>query len=395
MKRLLPIFLMIVSMILTGCGGDVGPAPTATPTPSPDITVCASGCDFVRIQEAVDAASTQVGAVIGVLDSVHTEAGIVVGKSVTIQGNGADATIVQGYATPGEGVARVFEIPLEVNVTIRGLTIQNGNPTTSPLTGGGVLNYGTLLLESVVVRNNYGSAGGGLYSEGILTAINTTITDNGSVGGGDAYLECETGGGMKVITGTTTLINSTVSNNRAKSKGGGVHVACEGTLILRNSTVSNNFATESGGGVYLNGSGDFENSTISENSASNVGGIALNGKDDIHDYGHLRLVNTIVANNVARIGEYGIQDCNMEGYAAITDNSYSWVGDGKCEPAFSGDPMLGPLGEYGGPTETHSLLPGSPVIDVIPSESCLADTDQRGEPRGPLCDIGAFELQTP
>ena len=64
---------------------------------------------------------------------------------------------------------------------------------------------------------------------------------------------------------------------------------------------------------------------------------------------------------------------------------------------------LGPLGDNGGPTMTHALLPGSVAIDVIPETECLdADgepltTDQRGEPRpetgGTMCDVGSFEVQ--
>jgi hypothetical protein len=369
--------------------------PTSTPIPNPDLTVCASGCDFSLIQDAIEAAGTGEGIIIGVVDPVHTEAGIMVSKNVIIQGIGAQTTIVQAHPNPGEGTERVFDVPLEATVTIRGMTIRHGNPTTSPLTGGGIMNYGTLTLEDTIIRDNFGSAGGGLYNEGNLTLINSTVSDNGSVGGGDAYLECETGGGLKVLSGTTTLINSTVSNNRAKSKGGGIHVACQGTLILENSTISGNYANGSGGGIYLNGSGVFTNSTISNNSASNVGGIALNGREEQEEYGHLSLFNTMIADNIARLSNYGIADCNLEGHAAIVETSYTWIADGNCEPAFSGDPMLGPLADNGGPTWTHSLLPKSPAIDVVPSDSCTLAADQRGESRLSPCDIGAFEAQVP
>lgn len=54
------------------------------------------------------------------------------------------------------------------------------------------------------------------------------------------------------------------------------------------------------------------------------------------------------------------------------------------------DPLLGALSDNGGPTQTIPLLEGSPAIDA--AEGCSA-TDQRGEPRGAACDIGAFEVQ--
>ena len=55
------------------------------------------------------------------------------------------------------------------------------------------------------------------------------------------------------------------------------------------------------------------------------------------------------------------------------------------------DPLLGPLQNNGGPTETHALLPDSPAIDAGADTACPA-ADQRGvaRPLGSACDIGAF-----
>ena len=192
----------------------------------------------------------------------------------------------------------------------------------------------------------------------------------------------------------STLINSTVSDNEAKGKGGGVHVACLGTLVLQNSTISGNWSNQSGGGIFLNGVGEFINSTITNNSAGNVGGINIEGSGEIDLIrGQLSLSNTIIANNIARLETYGIPDCYQNQQAAIIVNESNWIGDGNCSPAFSGDPMLAPLADNGGPTLTHNLLPGSPAIDVV--TTCTLESDQRGEPRQSPCDIGALEVQTP
>ena len=55
-------------------------------------------------------------------------------------------------------------------------------------------------------------------------------------------------------------------------------------------------------------------------------------------------------------------------------------------------PLLAPLGNYGGPTETMPLLPGSPAIDAGDNASAPA-ADQRGIARivNNTIDIGAFE----
>ena len=57
------------------------------------------------------------------------------------------------------------------------------------------------------------------------------------------------------------------------------------------------------------------------------------------------------------------------------------------------DPVLAPLGNYGGPTLTMPPQFGSPAIDA--SGAVSASTDQRGLPRlvGAAADIGAVELQ--
>src|SRR5262249_39840609 len=58
------------------------------------------------------------------------------------------------------------------------------------------------------------------------------------------------------------------------------------------------------------------------------------------------------------------------------------------------DPMLEPLGDYGGPTQTMRPLPSSPVINTGDNTDS-PDTDQRGLTRilGGFLDIGAVELQ--
>ncbi len=80
---------------VTPTASTIPPLPTNTPYPTSQpqaatISVCASGCDFQTIQAAIDNSGTQDGAIIGIQDEVHTEAGIIVSKSLTIQGSGPD-----------------------------------------------------------------------------------------------------------------------------------------------------------------------------------------------------------------------------------------------------------------------------------------------------------------
>ena len=57
------------------------------------------------------------------------------------------------------------------------------------------------------------------------------------------------------------------------------------------------------------------------------------------------------------------------------------------------NPLLAPLGNYGGPTQTVALLPGSPAINAGTNGPGIPTTDQRGLGRVGGVDIGAFESQ--
>ena len=160
-----------------------------------------------------------------------------------------------------------------------------------------------------------------------------------------------------------------------------------------NSTVANNSATSgTGGGIYNAGTLTAINSTIASNTAFAGGGI--------EDGGAATLVNTIVGDNSSTGGvgpDFEGSVSNDEGNNLIGDSSGS-VGFTQSTDILDVDPLLSPLGNYGGPTQTISPLPGSPAIDA--GNNALASyngsaltTDQRGDTRinDGIVDIGAVE----
>ena len=175
------------------------------------------------------------------------------------------------------------------------------------------------------------------------------------------------------------------------SIGGGIYNG--GTLSLTNSTVSGNHAGAAGGGILNAGTGTLTltNSTVSGNHANNGGGI-WNGGD-------VTLVNTIVAGNSAPTNPDAQGGFTSQGHNLIgdTQGSSGWVDSDLLDV----DPLLGPLQNNGGTTETHALLPGSPAIDSGTNTGCPT-TDQRGVARPndgdkngtAICDIGSFEVDT-
>jgi hypothetical protein len=295
--------------------------------------------------------------------------------SLNVIGSGSSTTIIDGGR-----VNRVLTIAgssqFNPHVNISNLTIRNGCCNS----GAGIANYGTLTLNKSTVSGNvafpaqrWPGYGGGIYNSGRLTINDSTITGNRAWCGGycSGY-----GGGIynALIVANLTINNSTVTGNTA---GGGL-------------------GGGRGGGIYNYGGGvTTDNSTVTGNTSS-YRGIG----DNIYNYngGTVALQNSIVANgtngNCAGI-------MTSKGYNLSSDNTCNFSGPGDLN---SRDPLLGPLQNNGGPTQTMALLPGSPAIDGGNPSGCtdgqghLLTTDQRGMPRPDKedsvgCDIGAYESQ--
>jgi hypothetical protein len=363
-------------------------------------TVCASGCDYTSIKAAIAAPTTLNGDTLTIAAGTYTEAGLVVNKSLTLQGKDADTTIVQAAATAGTARDRVVTIAPRVTVTIQGLTVQHGvAPADDPgPLGGGLLNQGTLTLINSTISSNSADAGGLANSyQGTAMLINSTVRGNSAT---------VRGGGVYNAFGMLTLINSTISGNSAENGGG---LANTGRLTLINSTVSGNLATARDGNLYTgNGGGVYNeaelmliNSTISGNLATARDGNLYTGNGGgLANVGNLTLTNSLVASN-----PQGGDCANFDG-GSITSQGYNLDSDGSCSLTAPTDrpgvdPLLGPLQDNGGPTFTQALLPGSPALDAIPwgTNGCGTTLvgDQRWQARphavGGSCDIGAYEVE--
>ena len=290
---------------------------------------------------------------------VLTSGELVLSGNTTIRGPGAgDLTI------SGNDSSRVF-IAWGWNVVISGVTIADGR--ADDFGGAGIMNFGSMTLREVVIRDNVGSSGGGVRNDGWLIVERSTVRDNmatSSFGGGIGNFF----GGMLEIR------DSTISGNRTDDgPGGGISNWNYATLIVRNSTITNNRASALGGGIH-----------------SADSSIAVMG-------------NTIVAGNTSNTLAFG--DCFAtedspwwsDGHNLLGSTVCPWQGVGDL---VTEDAQLSFLDDHGGPTETHALLSQSMAIDA---GSCPeGSTDQRGVAR-PYdllhrpdadngCDIGAFEI---
>ena len=119
----------------------------------------------------------------------------------------------------------VFQVDPDAQVTLQAITIANGNNER----GGGVVNWGALVVKGVTFMANRADEDGGALANlgGTIQLINSTFIDNqaGSRGGGFANSE-----------GQATVTNCTFSGNSA-SQAGALFNAAE--LLLRNTVLAN------------------------------------------------------------------------------------------------------------------------------------------------------------
>ena len=252
--------------------------------------------------------------------------------------------------------------------------------------GGGVWNGGTANLTDCALSGNYGEIrGGGLFNGGLMMLTGCAVSDNsGGVGGGLANYE-----------GTSNLTDCTVSGN-ASDDGGGVFNYF-GTANLADCTLSGNYGRYGGGVMDTSGTANLTDCTVSGNSSNVGGGLANYGFYSV-PAGPATLTDTIIAGNTGASDIAG-SDVTGSNNLVGTDDSGGLVNGVNGNIVGVDDPLLAPLGDNGGPTQTMALLTGSPAIGAgviadYPGTTTPITTDQRGEPLDtPNPDIGSYQTQ--
>ena len=277
--------------------------------------------------------------------------------------NTRSATTIQGPATgltiDGNNAVTVFHVNVGVTATLGNLTIAHGN------------GFGT----------------GGIYNTGTLTVQNCTLTGNTSSAASGAV------GGIDDASGTLTVQNCTFLGNTGTD--GGAIGNNLGTVMVQNSTFLQNSATQQGGAIYDHGGTlTVQNSTLTGNTAAMSGGAIY------LSFGNTALTGTIVVGNLK-----GAAASDIAGNVTVSTAANDLIGTGGSDGIANGSngnqvgvtlaaAGLSALGNFGGPTQTIALLPGSAAIGKGVT-SAIASTDQRGiaRPLGTAGDVGAFQSQ--
>ncbi len=334
--------------------------------------------------------------------ALFTEATITVVDSTELRNNEAKSggAVYLGASGTFKRKLRLWDATLRENVADDGGAI---------FTGDG--NVHTQLSGASVLLNDAVDQGGGLHGS---ADIHDSLFEGNTAGhlGGGAMLSRESrvfgstfrgndawrGGGIAVFTSgdfdfdiaSSTFVANTVSPSATGiSWGAGIFVGRAinppplSTTYLRNCTLSENVATAPngiGGGLGVSGTRVVaEHITFFDNESSN--GRAIYGSTSGST--NLTLQSSIVANSTT---DPTRPVCSLgSNYQSTT----SLDTDGSCNVAESNvDPVLDPLANNGGKTETH--LPSAP--QALGTAACFQAYDQRGDARPTSgCDMGSVQ----
>ncbi len=220
------------------------------------------------------------------------------GQTITLSGEqlkiskslSIDASmLVKGITISGDDLSRVFRIADGTTVELNGLRITGGR---------------------------WSNNGGGIHSSADkLTVRNCTIDGN----------QANLGAGIYNFNATTTVINSTMTNNVATANGGAIYNWLGRTKLIHCTITGNTGPAGSGGGVASYNWGDAETVVTGSIICGNTGG-----------------------------------DVDRVSVNSFTSGGFNLIGFGDAIGAFNQssdqtmvlNPQLAPLGSYGGATPT-------------------------------------------
>jgi CSLREA domain-containing protein len=358
---------LAAALAVTVLGLAAAPASAATVVVNTTVDQALGDCSgSCSLRDAVATASSGDTVQIPAGHYVLTLGHITITQSLTLAGSGARTTLIDGNNTSGGASGGIFNVPSSaISLEVDDLSLING---VADQAGGAISALGQFVSNPPLVFNPV-----------TLTIRRCTIANN-KVTSGQA-------GGVQIQLGTLTIEDSTFSNNSTFPLGGGGLLASTVTGSIVNSTFTGNSAasfSRGGGMSFLGGTYNLANNTITGNSGSAGGGIT--------NFGSLTVTNTIVAGNAG--GDCFSTSAPVTDHNLSSDNSCGFTGPGDLAGT---NPLLGALANNGGPTDTQTLLTGSPALDAGGNATCPA-ADQRGvtRPQRGICDIGAVEkMNTP
>ncbi len=299
------------------------------------------------------------------------------------------------------------------SLTVMGSTI-SGNESYD--FGGGVKVEDTdgdqpyeVVIRDSVLTGNRAEDGGAVYAtgfEGGMVVERSSIT--GNVAADDAGAMFIDSPDTGVAETPVTIDGTTIASNVSTEYGAINMQFPDGPFTVRDSTISGNSSEVAAGGLTVlsspgDGAARVLNSTVTGNAGAVGGGIYNPDPNEIF------VSSSVVAGNSATtsgsdLGDDGTSGGFRVGFSLIGSTAGAAITETPAGSNLLGvDPLLGPLADNGGPTQTHLPALTSPVLDAGIANGL--DTDQRGLARtadlsaatnaagGDGTDIGALEIQ--
>jgi len=355
--------------VVGGCGAGSGSGTNVIELPGGGVTISLTAADNTDFTNGSGYGANGLPIVVTPI-AIH-------GNGATIERSTTVACNADGAYQSGE--FRLLYVAVGGSLEIDDADLANGCADTISPAGGAIAGgievvadaATTVLFRHVRLSNNYAYLGGSAIAQdhGSLHIEYSTIDNN------------RTGSfGLTILVSDINNVNTCLSN-----------------LVefrLFNSTISDN-AAGTLPTILGCGTARIEASTIT----ANLGSPALRWRAQTGSIGAIQIKNSIVADNP-------VGNCDLPNDTTLSVSGTNLSSDTSC-PNFtytSTPGKLAPLADYGGPTPTHSPLPGSLAIDAVTDckrvdNATVVTDDQRGTsrplqgaPADPVrCDIGAVE----
>ncbi|MDA7888668.1 hypothetical protein N9A86_04750, partial [Akkermansiaceae bacterium] len=341
-----------------------------------------------------------------------------------------------GITVDGSAVTGIFTANGNSSATtlaLESLTLQNGTGNSAVKISGDA----RLTIAHCELNGNSSANSGGAVSlsSSLAMVSESSFSENSTSGTGGAAIYA---GSYSHLTVDRCSFIENEAISASESRGAGIYCLASGYEIS-NSVFANNFVSGNLGGKggafyftdalgYLPECYSFTNSTLTNNQALSGGALYFDGVLGIHHLRHLT-----ISGNAADIGagihlkragnntdqlifDHCIIASNFspiypdiyylpQGAAQMLTPGPNLIGDNSSAESFFPAgllvgtmaaplaPLLGNLGDYGGPTRTRPLQIGSLAIDAGVESDATPAFDQRGWSRvsGGAPDLGAYE----
>ena len=273
------------------------------------------------------------GGAIYLFEGTLTASDITFSNNTAVEEGGAiyarlsDAVVVNGLfdSNSGGNGGAIMLIAGTSSISASEFSLNQATGSDGPAMGGAIYNAADLSITDTSINMSVAEIGGGIFNSGFggsLEVVRSTLSNN------TANNPDEAAGGAIGGAGTMTIFNTTISGNAADAGNGGGIGMTGGTARLNNVTLAFN-ATSGLGGAFYAEAGAF-----------------------------ISISNSLLADNTG-----GPTNCS-----GVISLGYNLFTSADCPEAAGDitvpDPLLNPLADNGGPTETHSPQALSPAIDA-------------------------------